>query len=125
MDPDFATPPPADDADLTQKATAVTSAYPPPPPFWRNFTSENLERLERSKNEYIEKNKDDTDAAKLLHDGHPETLKKLELPPQVRYLIPPDIPTESYSLFGEEQKVSRYRLTGAFAPRKSKSKPRC
>lgn len=108
MDPEVPIPGQAEKSDQTQKAAAVTSAYPPPPPFWRSFASQNLERFERSKKEYIEKNQDDKDTARLLHGGDAETLKKLELPHELQYLIPPGIPEEDtkYTLFGETQKVS-------------------
>jgi len=62
-----------------ENAPSLSSAFPPPPPFYRFFTSENLQ---------------------LLNSGNapisPE--KKREL----QYLVPPPPPVEvAYSTFGE------------------------
>ncbi len=79
----------------------VTAAFPPPPPFWKHFSPANIERLEKLKNE-IERQKDD----KRKKTWSPTPLRILELPPELRYLVPPEIPTTaSYNLFGESQPV--------------------
>ncbi|PGH27705.1 hypothetical protein AJ80_00492 [Polytolypa hystricis UAMH7299] len=84
----------------TSQQRAVTAAFPPPPPFWRHFTSQNLEKLEELKKQAG--NKDGGHK-----DWTPEALRALEAPPELRFLVPPDHPSEgSYSLFGESQAVS-------------------
>ncbi|KAK2809492.1 hypothetical protein FQN50_003760 [Emmonsiellopsis sp. PD_5] len=80
----------------------VTAAFPPPPPFWKHFTSQNLQKLE----EYKEEQKDKLDGIPKK-EWTPEALHMLELPAELRYLVPPKAPTTgSYSLFGESQTVS-------------------
>ncbi|KAK2745172.1 Mediator of RNA polymerase II transcription subunit 7 [Onygenales sp. PD_40] len=79
----------------------VTAAFPPPPPFWKHFTSQNLQKLE----EYKEEQKDKLDGIPKK-EWTPEALHMLELPAELRYLVPPKAPTAgSYSLFGESQTV--------------------
>ncbi|PGH15032.1 hypothetical protein AJ79_02714 [Helicocarpus griseus UAMH5409] len=78
----------------------VAAAFPPPPPFWKHFTPQNLKKLEECKKEHEEK-------TGSKQDWTPEALRTLELPPELRYLVPPKAPTSgSYSLFGESQSVS-------------------
>lgn len=88
-------------ADSGQRA--VTAAFAPPPPLWKHFTRENLDKLEQIKTE-----------ASKGEDGRPNhnkvwtpaELRMLDLPPELRYLVPPEIPTGQYSVFGELQTVS-------------------
>lgn len=90
-------------ADETQQR-AVNTAFAPPPPLWKHFTPRNLEKLDQIKAE-----------ASTGGDGRPRKKKKewsaaelraLELPSELRYLVPPDIPQGQYSVFGELQAVS-------------------
>ena len=75
----------------------VTAAFPPPPPFWKYFSTANIEKLEEFKNKIDIQNDD-----KLKKSLSPAALRMHELPPELRYLVPPEIPkTGSYSLFGE------------------------
>lgn len=77
----------------------VTAAFPPPPPFWKHFTSQNLKKLEECKKEHEEK-------LGSKQSWTPEALRMLEVPPELRFLVPPKAPTSgSYSLFGESQSV--------------------
>jgi mediator of RNA polymerase II transcription subunit 7 len=69
-----------------ENGPSLSSAFPPPPPFYKFFTSENL---------------------RLLKSGNPPESpeKKREL----QYLVPPAPPTEgSYSTFGDVWPVSSY-----------------
>ncbi|KLJ10781.1 hypothetical protein EMPG_13859 [Blastomyces silverae] len=78
----------------------VTAAFPPPPPFWKHFTSQNLKKLDDCKKEH-EKN------LGSKQTWTPEALRMLELPPELQFLVPPQAPTSgSYSIFGESQSVS-------------------
>lgn len=89
-------------ADASQQR-AVTAVFAPPPPLWKHFTRENLEKLEQIK----------TKASKG-EDGRPDRSKEwtlselrgLDLSPELRFLVPPEIPTGQYSVFGEVQSVS-------------------
>jgi mediator of RNA polymerase II transcription subunit 7 len=88
-------------ADENQQR-AVNTAFAPPPPLWKHFTRENLDKLEQIKAE-----------ASKGEDGRPNKkktwsaaeLRALELPSELRYLVPPDIPEGQYSVFGELQAV--------------------
>jgi len=88
-------------ADENQKR-AVNTAFAPPPPLWKHFTPENIEKVEQIKTE-----------ASKGEDGRPNKkkewsaseLRALELPSELRYLVPPDIPKGQYSVFGELQAV--------------------
>ncbi|KZM27416.1 Mediator of RNA polymerase II transcription subunit 7 [Ascochyta rabiei] len=67
--------------------------FPDPPPFYKHFTAENLERL--------------ADIEKEANDTSPST-RHLALPDELRYLIPPPPPSahESFHVFGELAKSS-------------------
>ncbi|EED17374.1 RNA polymerase II mediator complex protein (Med7), putative [Talaromyces stipitatus ATCC 10500] len=80
---------------------SLTAPFPPPPPFWKHFTTENIEKLEKIKKE---SNIPRTFKGKKWH---PSELRALDVPPELRYLIPPEPPTEgSYAVFGELQSLS-------------------
>lgn len=77
---------------------SVTAAFPPPPPFWKHFTSSNLEKLEERKKEA-----ENREGSKIWT---PDALRELEIPSELNYLIPPEVPKSgTYSLFGESQSV--------------------
>jgi mediator of RNA polymerase II transcription subunit 7 len=62
-----------------ENGPTLTSAFPPPPPFYKAFTSENLQ---------------------LLKSGNvPDSIDKKR---ELQYLVPPPAPVEgSYSTFGD------------------------
>lgn len=79
---------------------ALTAPFPPPPPFWKHFTIENIEKLETIKQEAA------TTKKSLGKKWSPEDLQALDVPAELRYLIPPAAPTEgTYTVFGELQNV--------------------
>lgn len=88
-------------ADESQQR-AVNTAFALPPPLWKHFTRENIDKVEQIKAEASKK-----------EDGRPNKnkqwsaaeLRALELPSELRYLVPPDIPEGQYSVFGELQTV--------------------
>lgn len=77
----------------------ISNAFPAPPPFWKQFTSENLEKvedLEKEKNAELSPSK-----------WTPTELRTLELPPELQLLIPPEPPASgTYTCFGQELSVS-------------------
>ncbi|KAJ5907355.1 hypothetical protein N7495_000037 [Penicillium taxi] len=87
-------------ADASQQR-AVTVAFAPPPPLWKHFTRDNLDKLEQIKTE--SKNQDGTGHDRNLS---PLELRALNLPPELRFLVPPEIPDGQYSVFGELQTLS-------------------
>lgn len=85
----------------TGQQRAVTAAFPPPPPFWKYFSSTNLEKLEELKREESSKNNKENSKT-----WFPADLRSLQLPPELRYLVPPEPPQSGhYNLFGEAQSV--------------------
>ena len=89
-------------ADAGQQR-AVTAAFAPPPPLWKYFTRENLDKLEQIK---AEASKDQDGRPHRDKQWSPSELRALDLPPELRFLVPPEIPTGQYSVFGELQSVS-------------------
>ena len=88
---------------------ALTAPFPPPPPFWKHFTTDNVEKLEKIKKE---------SGNLKISSGKkwtPGDLQALDVPPELRYLIPPEAPTEgTYSVFGELQNVGLVIPVNAF-----------
>ncbi|MGY6417388.1 hypothetical protein, partial [Vibrio parahaemolyticus] len=77
------------------------TAFAPPPPLWKHFTPGNLERLKTVKKEASK----GEDGKVRKKDWSPSELRSLTLPPELRFLVPPEIPSEQYSVFGELQNV--------------------
>lgn len=70
-----------------QEQDFPSSFFPDPPPFWRNFTTDNLNRLKQAKNEV---SSDGNDGVQL------SASQLLELPPEVRCLVPPEPPADDH-----------------------------
>lgn len=80
----------------------LTTAFAPPPPLWKHFNTDNVKRLEAIKKEACRGGDGKTRAKKWT----PAELRSLELPSELHYLVPPEIPTSGhYSVFGELQSV--------------------
>lgn len=76
---------------MTDQLRALpTAPFPAPPPFWKQFTSDNFERLKAIQN-----------AAGKVQANAPN------LPPELQNLLPPSPPAETYTVFGEEHTVRR------------------
>lgn len=83
------------------------TAFAPPPPLWKHFTQDNLKRLEDIKKE-ASKGEDGKSRKKKWT---PAELRALQLPPELRFLVPPEIPKSGqYSVFGELQSVGPLHL---------------
>ncbi|KAJ5554744.1 hypothetical protein N7535_007190 [Penicillium sp. DV-2018c] len=89
-------------ADESQQR-AVNTAFAPPPPLWKHFTRENLDKLDKIK---AEASKDEDGRPNKKKHWTPAELRALELPSELRYLVPPAIPEGQYSVFGELQTLS-------------------
>lgn len=88
-------------ADASEQR-AVATAFAPPPPMWKHFTRDNLDKLDQVKKEASK----DTDGAYTDEKKwSPAELRALDLPPELRFLVPPEIPTGEYTVFGEPQTV--------------------
>ncbi|KAJ5363492.1 Mediator of RNA polymerase II transcription subunit 7 [Penicillium cataractarum] len=82
---------------------AVATAFAPPPPLWKHFTRDNLDKLDQIKTEASKKNDGTSPSEK---SWSPAELRALDLPPELRFLVPPEIPTGEYTVFGEPQTLS-------------------
>lgn len=93
-------------ADAAQQR-ALTAAFPPPPPFWKHFTPDNLQRLEEIKQEAR-----GGEDSKKKKKWTPAELQALKVPPELRFLVPPEVPSNGhYSVFSELQSVRDLILT--------------
>lgn len=81
---------------------AVATAFAPPPPLWKYFTPENLDRLDEIKKGA---SKDENGQANRDKQWTSKELQALDVPSELRYLVPPEAPTGEYSVFGELQTV--------------------
>ena len=119
---------PAQDAGNT-----ITAAFPAPPPFWQNFTSENIKRFEDIRESELASHRRASEQgggnqdARMEEDGPVgregkddkeeergtiERLGLFDLPAELRYLIPPRIPEDGrYMSFGEEFNVRESLLS--------------
>lgn len=96
-------------ADGQQRA--LTTAFAPPPPLWKHFTPDNLKKLEQIKKEASKSEDGKTQKKKWTA----AELRSLDLPPELRLLVPPDIPTSGqYSVFGEVQNVSVLKISRCY-----------
>ncbi|KAF2200582.1 hypothetical protein GQ43DRAFT_456335 [Delitschia confertaspora ATCC 74209] len=79
--------------------------FPQPPPFYKYFTPSNLARLQQIQGGV------DTDTSA---SSHPLSLSQiLNLPPELRYLVPPEPPAEdeAYRVFGETRRLNQSPAT--------------
>lgn len=77
--------------------------FPPPPPFYKYFTAKNFDRLKKlQESSQAEGDKTKQNAADSGSTKH----QILNLPSELRYLIPPELPADGrYRSFGESQDV--------------------
>lgn len=74
-----------------QQGSALASTFPSPPPFYQHFTQENIDRIAALRAE-AESDPNRKEASSRL----------LDLPPELRYLQPPEPPAEGiYRSFGD------------------------
>ena len=85
--------------------------FPPPPPFYKHFTLKNFDRLKKLQE--VAQAEGDENELEATSSGLTNQ-QILNLPTELRYLIPPDVPADGkYRSFGEWQDVrasSEYRF---------------
>ncbi|QSZ35958.1 hypothetical protein DSL72_007080 [Monilinia vaccinii-corymbosi] len=78
----------------------LAAAHPGPPPFWKHFTPDNIERIEKLR---AEKSANQKVADKSSYTLPP---RLLDLPVELRYLQPPEPPTTgSYRTLGQIHRI--------------------
>ncbi|KAL4980055.1 mediator of RNA polymerase II transcription subunit 7 [Aspergillus desertorum] len=87
---------------MAEAGRALNIAFAPPPPLWKHFTPENLQKLEYIKKEASR----GEDGRRRRKEWSPADLRSLTIPPELRFLVPPEPPAEHYSVFGEIQNLS-------------------
>ncbi|KAK8210591.1 mediator of RNA polymerase II transcription subunit 7 [Phyllosticta capitalensis] len=74
----------------------LSTQWPAPPPFWKHFTPENRARLKE-----LQSSAHDEDT-QMSGSQEPSDPKNLDLPPELRYLVPPQPPASGkYRSFGD------------------------
>ncbi|KAH8649173.1 mediator complex, subunit Med7 [Xylariales sp. PMI_506] len=66
-------------ADEDDNQNAVTSTFPPPPPFWKDFTPDNIARIADLKQEQAER-QGISDSSSIRLTGLPQNLRNLQPP---------------------------------------------
>lgn len=87
------------------QANALASAFPTPPPFYQNFTPENISRIGELRAIQEDKNLTHNDSASTHH------VRLLDLPAELRFFQPPQPPTNGlYRCFGDIYNVRAPRI---------------
>ena len=82
-----------------QQQNALAAAFPAPPPFWQNFTPENLNRISELRAAQSQASAKSDPAIEL-------PIRLLDLPAELRCLQPPEPPAEGiYRCFGDQYNV--------------------
>lgn len=93
----------APNQEVSEEEILNASYYPGPPPFWKSFTTDNLDRLEQYKKDAgFPTDKESSDAKQSL-----SAAQLLELPPELRNLVPPAPPADDteYRVFNNTAKA--------------------
>ncbi|KAF2837414.1 MED7-domain-containing protein [Patellaria atrata CBS 101060] len=82
----------------------LSTAFPAPPPFYKHFTAENLKRVKEAKST-AKPNK--SEGSENNGNDESSTSGILSLPPELRYMIPPEPPANGkYTLFGRPYDIN-------------------
>jgi len=83
-------------AEQPQQANALAAAFPTPPPFWKDFTPENINHIANLRAAQSKGEKKTQDVP------NPLPPRIFDLPAELRNLQPPEPPAEgSYRCFGD------------------------
>ncbi len=82
----------------------IGSIFPVPPPFYKHFTTDNLARLK----EFRENAQADGPSTETSEPATSGLQRILDLPPELRFLVPPEPPTDGkWRNFGGQYDVSQ------------------
>ena len=83
------------------QANALASAFPTPPPFWQNFTPENISRINELREAQGGPESKPSDPKTKVPEPIPQ-IRLLDLPAELRCLQPPEPPLDGrYRCFGD------------------------
>ena len=86
-----------------QPEARLAATFPAPPPFWKDFTDENISRISELRTA------NSKDGAKPSDPATSLPARILDLPPELRFLQPPEEPVEGiYRSFGDLYNVCTY-----------------
>ncbi|KAM0664559.1 hypothetical protein ACQRIT_001699 [Beauveria bassiana] len=82
-----------------QDGASLSSTFPNPPPFWRDFTADKVARYEQLRNEY-----DEGEAEKTATDENYKPQTRIpNLPEELMHLQPPEEPADGrWRVFGDQ-----------------------
>lgn len=87
-----------------QEAVSLSSTFPNPPPFWKDFTTDKIARYEQLRKEHDEDDGDKT----TENDGFKPQARIDNLPEELIHLQPPAEPTDGrWRVFGDQYMVRR------------------
>src|SRR5450432_3010417 len=95
-----------------QQPNALAAAFPSPPPFYERFTPENLERIAALRAAQQSQSGNTSSDSPTIQEEAPtsQTLRILDLPPELRFLQPPEPPADGiYRSFGDIFNVSNLK----------------
>ncbi|OCL09873.1 putative RNA polymerase II mediator complex protein [Glonium stellatum] len=88
---------------MDEEEGQLSTTFPQPPPFYKHFTSQNLERLKEFQESASSKSKEGSFNGSLGLASP----RLLDLPPELRYLVPPEPPADGkYRCFGLPQNIN-------------------
>lgn len=97
----------------------ISSLYPPPPPYYKYFTDENLEKLRKAKeNEENRENEEhQLEKAENPQSGDTDAATEVQLPPELKLLTPPTQPVGDHyrgygNLWSFENKLPSLKDSG-------------
>ena len=81
---------------------SLSSTFPNPPPFWKDFTADKVARYEQLRKEHDEREGDATDDKE-----RPKPLTRIpDLPEELTHLQPPVVPSDGrWRVFGDQYMV--------------------
>ncbi|KAI9818819.1 MAG: Mediator of RNA polymerase II transcription subunit 7 [Pycnora praestabilis] len=89
-----------------EKRAALSAPYPAPPPFYKHFTPQNFIRLKEVRNSQNSSHIEDAMEDTIVSPEAPGISQAIDLPPEIRYLIPPKPPsTGLYRSFGGDYNI--------------------
>ncbi len=95
-----------------QEEVSLSSTFPNPPPFWRDFTTDKIARYEQLRKEHDEEEGDTTPN----NEGFKPPTRIRNLPEELIHLQPPAEPADGrWRVFGDQYMVWRHNTIAQFS----------